>query len=142
MHCRPGGVLYLNAGPSVLHPAKDPSSLTSATVSADVPGAAGYAALRTKLGALLLSAEQVAFLPVAPEPLPNLFADRTLLREHDLKQVYVVYAGLKYTVALADFFAQGYEFSDVKAVQPWVLGLFPDGGAFTPSVLTSADGAH
>jgi hypothetical protein len=118
-----------NTGNEATDNAVRPPTVTSGTKAIN--------ALREHTATLTLTTEQIAFLPLAPEPLRNIFADRTLVRQNDLKQVYVVYGGHRYTVTLADFYAQGYEFADVVGVTAWEMGLLPESGAFNPSVISS-----
>jgi hypothetical protein len=118
-----------NTGNEATDSAVRPPTITSGTKAIN--------ALREHTASLTLTTEQISFLPLATEPMRNIFADRTLVRQHDLKQVYVVYGGRKYTVTLADFYAQGYEFSDVVGITAWEMGLLPEGGAFNPSVINS-----
>jgi hypothetical protein len=132
---------YLHMLPNTTATGNPPANTGNEASNAMAPvvtsGTKAVNALREHTASLTLTTEQISFLPLAPEPMRNIFADRTLIRQHDLKQVYVVYGGRKYTVTLADFYAQGYEFSDVVGITAWEMGLLPEGGAFTPSVINS-----
>lgn len=68
----------------------------------------------------------IQYLPLHESEIPDLCKERSLLRPNSQKSVYAIKEGHKVAFKNKnDFVSQGFDFSDVIAVDDWLFDLIP-----------------